>query len=223
MTTTTSDGRLSHRPSGPGRTNGTRASLVFAVTAVGRSWRRSTCRSSTWPSPTSRRRTRTPARRRWRGSSPRYSIVFGALLVTGGRTGDRIGRRRTFLGGSAVFLVGSLLCGVAPNVPVLDRRPGAAGCGRRLPRAGVAGPADRRLPAGAPHADGRPVGRHRRAGGGHRPVAGRGHRLRRRLAVGVLREPSGRRWPLVLAGPARAHRVRASSGARPGPTTSASS
>jgi MFS family permease len=28
-----------------------------------------------------------------------YTIVFGALLVTGGRTGDRVGRRRTFLAG----------------------------------------------------------------------------------------------------------------------------
>ena len=36
-----------------------------------RSWPRSTCRSSTWRSPTSRRRTPTPARRRCRGSSPR--------------------------------------------------------------------------------------------------------------------------------------------------------
>jgi EmrB/QacA subfamily drug resistance transporter len=48
-----------------------------------------------------------------------YSIVFGALLVTGGRTGDRIGRRRTFLGGVLVFLAGSLLCGVSPSVPFL--------------------------------------------------------------------------------------------------------
>ena len=48
-----------------------------------------------------------------------YSIVFGALLVTGGRTGDRLGRRRTFLTGVAVFMAGSLLCGVAPSVPVL--------------------------------------------------------------------------------------------------------
>jgi EmrB/QacA subfamily drug resistance transporter len=48
-----------------------------------------------------------------------YSIVFGALLVVGGRTGDRLGRKRTFLGGTAVFLIGSLLCGVAPNVVTL--------------------------------------------------------------------------------------------------------
>src|SRR5438067_1899459 len=48
-----------------------------------------------------------------------YSIVFGALLVTGGRTGDRIGRRRTFMTGTVVFILGSFLCGVAPNVAML--------------------------------------------------------------------------------------------------------
>ena len=48
-----------------------------------------------------------------------YSIVFGALLVVGGRTGDRLGRKRVFLGGIAVFLLGSFLCGIAPNVVAL--------------------------------------------------------------------------------------------------------
>ena len=48
-----------------------------------------------------------------------YSIVFGALLVVGGRTGDRLGRRRVFLSGIGVFLLGSFLCGIAPNVGAL--------------------------------------------------------------------------------------------------------
>jgi EmrB/QacA subfamily drug resistance transporter len=48
-----------------------------------------------------------------------YSIVFGALLVVGGRTGDRLGRKRVFLGGIAVFLLGSFLCGIAPDVATL--------------------------------------------------------------------------------------------------------
>jgi EmrB/QacA subfamily drug resistance transporter len=48
-----------------------------------------------------------------------YSIVFGALLVVGGRTGDRLGRKRVFLGGIAVFLLGSFLCGLAPDVATL--------------------------------------------------------------------------------------------------------
>ena len=48
-----------------------------------------------------------------------YSIVFGALLVVGGRTGDRLGRKRVFQGGIGVFLLGSILCGIAPNVTSL--------------------------------------------------------------------------------------------------------
>ncbi len=48
-----------------------------------------------------------------------YSIVFGALLVVGGRTGDRLGRKRVFQGGTAVFLLGSILCGIAPDVATL--------------------------------------------------------------------------------------------------------
>jgi EmrB/QacA subfamily drug resistance transporter len=48
-----------------------------------------------------------------------YSIVFGALLVVGGRTGDRLGRKRVFLGGVSVFLLASFLCGIAPNVATL--------------------------------------------------------------------------------------------------------
>src|SRR3954469_16741615 len=43
-----------------------------------------------------------------------YSIMFGALLVIGGRTGDRLGRRRTFLTGVGLFLVASMGCGLAP-------------------------------------------------------------------------------------------------------------
>lgn len=45
-----------------------------------------------------------------------YSIVFGALLVIGGRTADRYGLRRVFFAGMFGFLLGSALCGVAPSV-----------------------------------------------------------------------------------------------------------
>ncbi|HEX2576209.1 MAG TPA: MFS transporter, partial [Aquihabitans sp.] len=38
-----------------------------------------------------------------------YSIVFGALLVAAGRTADRLGRRRTFLFGTGVFVTASAL------------------------------------------------------------------------------------------------------------------
>jgi len=48
-----------------------------------------------------------------------YSIVFGSLLVTAGRTADRLGRRRVFLAGLSVFCLGSALCGLAPSVDLL--------------------------------------------------------------------------------------------------------
>ena len=45
-----------------------------------------------------------------------YSIVFGSLLVVGGRSGDRNGLRRVFFAGLATFTLGSALCGLAPSV-----------------------------------------------------------------------------------------------------------
>ncbi|HVB92788.1 MAG TPA: DHA2 family efflux MFS transporter permease subunit [Acidimicrobiales bacterium] len=48
-----------------------------------------------------------------------YSIVFGSLLVTAGRTADRLGSRRLFFGGLAVFSLGSALCGLAPTATLL--------------------------------------------------------------------------------------------------------
>lgn len=48
-----------------------------------------------------------------------YAIVFAAVLVPAGRVADRAGRRRTYLGGLAVFATGSLVCGLAPDLGVL--------------------------------------------------------------------------------------------------------
>ena len=48
-----------------------------------------------------------------------YAIVFGSLLITAGRSADRLGRRRAFFTGLAVFTVGSALCGGAPTVALL--------------------------------------------------------------------------------------------------------
>jgi EmrB/QacA subfamily drug resistance transporter len=48
-----------------------------------------------------------------------YSIVFASLLVTAGRTADRLGRRRVFFIGLVVFTLGSALCGLAPSVDLL--------------------------------------------------------------------------------------------------------
>jgi len=48
-----------------------------------------------------------------------YAIVFAAALVPAGRIADRAGRRRTFVGGLALFGLGSLVCGVSPDLGVL--------------------------------------------------------------------------------------------------------
>jgi EmrB/QacA subfamily drug resistance transporter len=44
-----------------------------------------------------------------------YSLVLASFLVLAGSTADRVGRRRVFLTGLAVFGIGSLLCGLAPS------------------------------------------------------------------------------------------------------------
>ena len=45
-----------------------------------------------------------------------YSLVLASLLMLSGSTADRVGRRRTFQAGLAVFTLGSLLCSVAPRL-----------------------------------------------------------------------------------------------------------
>lgn len=44
-----------------------------------------------------------------------YTIVYAALLMPFGRLADKIGARRVFLWGIAVFGLASLACGLAPN------------------------------------------------------------------------------------------------------------
>lgn len=48
-----------------------------------------------------------------------YTIVFAALLIPAGKVADRVGHRRVFLVGSALFTVASIACGLAPTAEVL--------------------------------------------------------------------------------------------------------
>lgn len=48
-----------------------------------------------------------------------YAMVFGVLIVTGGRLADMFGRRRIFALGAAVFAAFSVIGGLAPNAAVL--------------------------------------------------------------------------------------------------------
>lgn len=48
-----------------------------------------------------------------------YGLAFSVFLITSGRVGDRIGRRRLFSIGLALFGLTSAACGLAPNAGVL--------------------------------------------------------------------------------------------------------
>ncbi|MFI7544028.1 DHA2 family efflux MFS transporter permease subunit [Actinoplanes sp. NPDC049599] len=45
-----------------------------------------------------------------------YTLVLASLLILSGSVADRMGRRRTFQTGLALFTIGSLLCSVAPGL-----------------------------------------------------------------------------------------------------------
>lgn len=48
-----------------------------------------------------------------------YALVFGVLIVTGGRLADLFGRKRIFMVGSAIFATFSVIGGFSPNVEML--------------------------------------------------------------------------------------------------------
>jgi EmrB/QacA subfamily drug resistance transporter len=45
-----------------------------------------------------------------------YAVVYAALLVPMGRLADRVGQKRGFVAGMAVFIAASLACGFAPGI-----------------------------------------------------------------------------------------------------------
>ncbi|MBW7974230.1 MFS transporter [Bradyrhizobium sp. BR 10289] len=48
-----------------------------------------------------------------------YTIAFAAFILTSGALGDRIGAKRIFLAGFAIFTAASLACALSPNAIVL--------------------------------------------------------------------------------------------------------
>lgn len=48
-----------------------------------------------------------------------YTIGLAAFVVASGRLADRKGRRRVFLIGGTIFVIGSTLCGIAPTAEML--------------------------------------------------------------------------------------------------------
>ena len=48
-----------------------------------------------------------------------YALTLSALILTSGTLADRVGRKRVFVGGLAIFTLASLLCGLSDSMTVL--------------------------------------------------------------------------------------------------------
>ncbi len=58
-----------------------------------------------------------------------YSLTLAAFLLTAGSLADRIGRRRVFTFGFAIFTIASFLCGISPDATLLNLARGLQGVG----------------------------------------------------------------------------------------------
>jgi MFS family permease len=61
-----------------------------------------------------------------------YLLPLSALLLLGGALGDHFGRKRLLLSGTAIFAFASLVCALAPSLPLLLAARGAQGIGAAL-------------------------------------------------------------------------------------------
>jgi EmrB/QacA subfamily drug resistance transporter len=61
-----------------------------------------------------------------------YTLTLAGLLLFAGALGDKYGRKRIFVTGVVWFAVASLLCGIAPNAPVLIAARAVQGIGAAL-------------------------------------------------------------------------------------------
>src|SRR3954447_12520179 len=61
-----------------------------------------------------------------------YSLLFGSLLLLGGRAADLLGRRRVFLTGLSVFTTASLVSALAADSTVLFGARAGQGLGAAL-------------------------------------------------------------------------------------------
>ena len=137
-----------------------------------------------------------------------YVVAAAATTPLWGKLGDRHGHRRLLQVALTVFVASSALCGAAQDIPqlaLLRAVQGAAAGGLMTLAMAAVGdlvaPRERGALPGVHR-------RHLRRRDDRRSAAGRRPRAARRLAVGVLREPAGRR-----AGPGRAHPAPAGAGA----------
>ena len=116
-----------------------------------------------------------------------YSLVFAALIITWGRVGDQVGRKRIFIAGVAVFVLGSVLAGAARGIGTLIAARTVQGLGAAMTSPSTCRSC--RAPSragrgGSCRGVGRGGGRIGRAGA----AAGRLADNQRDLALGVLRQ-----------------------------------
>jgi len=48
-----------------------------------------------------------------------YLLILAALILVGGSLGDKLGRKKIFMAGILIFIIGSIACGFAPTVTYL--------------------------------------------------------------------------------------------------------
>jgi MFS transporter, DHA2 family, methylenomycin A resistance protein len=61
-----------------------------------------------------------------------YTIAFAAFILTAGALGDRIGAKRVFMAGFAIFTIASVACALAPNATILIVARGVQGLGAAI-------------------------------------------------------------------------------------------
>jgi EmrB/QacA subfamily drug resistance transporter len=61
-----------------------------------------------------------------------YALTFASLLLTGGKLGDLLGRRKIFIVGLTVFTLSSLACGLSSSAPQLISARAVQGIGAAL-------------------------------------------------------------------------------------------
>jgi len=61
-----------------------------------------------------------------------YTITFASFILTAGALGDRVGARRVFAAGFAIFTSASLACALATTVPILIAARAVQGIGAAM-------------------------------------------------------------------------------------------
>ncbi len=61
-----------------------------------------------------------------------YTIAFAALILTAGAMGDRVGAKRMFMAGFAIFTAASLTCALAPGAAILIAARAVQGVGAAI-------------------------------------------------------------------------------------------